>query len=125
MRAAQKKPNINIVAVNDPFIGVEYMEYMYKYDSTHGRVSEEVTHDRVAKTFSIDGKPIQVFEEMDPSKIDWGSAGADYVVESTGVFTTMEKASLHMQGGAKKVRGRRVVVVCVVSLCDWGWNCSS
>ena len=103
MRAAANKPNINIVAVNDPFIPVDYMEYMYKYDSTHGRVSSSVTHDKGAGTISIDGKPIKVFGERDPSKIDWGSAGADYVVESTGVFTTIDKASAHLKGGAKKV----------------------
>jgi glyceraldehyde 3-phosphate dehydrogenase len=103
MRAAANRPNINIVAVNDPFIPVEYMEYMYKYDSTHGRASEEVSHDPVNKTVIVGGKSIKVFEEMDPTKIDWGSAGADYVVESTGVFTTTEKASAHMAGGAKKV----------------------
>ncbi|CAJ1954579.1 unnamed protein product [Cylindrotheca closterium] len=103
MRAAANKPNINIVAVNDPFIPVDYMEYMYKYDSTHGRVDHEVTHDKEANTVSIDGKPIKVFGEMDPAKIDWGSAGADYVVESTGVFTSTEGASAHLKGGAKKV----------------------
>ncbi|KAG7359613.1 glyceraldehyde-3-phosphate dehydrogenase, type I [Nitzschia inconspicua] len=103
MRAAANKPNINIVAVNDPFIPVEYMEYMYKYDSTHGRAGQEVSHDVASNTVIIDGKPIKVFGEMDPSKIDWGSAGADYVVESTGVFTTTEKASAHLKGGAKKV----------------------
>ena len=103
MRAAANKPNINVVAVNDPFIPVEYMEYMYKYDSTHGKAGQEVSHDASNNTVIIDGKPIKVFEEMDPSKIDWGSAGADYVVESTGVFTSTEKASAHMAGGAKKV----------------------
>jgi glyceraldehyde 3-phosphate dehydrogenase len=103
MRAAAKNKNINIVAVNDPFIPVEYMEYMYKYDTTHGRAPEEVTHDSAANTVSINGKPIKVFGEMDPSKIDWGSAGADYVVESTGVFTTIDAANAHLKGGAKKV----------------------
>jgi glyceraldehyde 3-phosphate dehydrogenase len=103
MRAAANKPHINIVAVNDPFIPVNYMEYMYKYDSTHGRAGQEVSHDLENNTLSIDGKPIKVFGEMDPSKIDWGSAGADYVVESTGVFTTKEQAGRHMVGGAKKV----------------------
>jgi glyceraldehyde 3-phosphate dehydrogenase len=103
MRAAANKPNIEIVAVNDPFIPVDYMEYMYKYDTVHGRTSETVTHDKEAKTLTIDGKTVTVFGEMDPTNIKWGDAGADYVVESTGVFTTTEKASMHMVGGAKKV----------------------
>lgn len=103
MRAAANRPNINIVAINDPFIPVEYMEYMYKYDSTHGRAPQEVSHDVANNTVIVGGKPIKVFDQMDPSKIDWGSAGADYVVESTGVFTTMGTASAHMAGGAKKV----------------------
>lgn len=103
MRAAANKPNINIVAINDPFIPVEYMEYMYRYDSTHGRASQEVGHNLENNTVLIDGKPIKVFGEMDPSNIAWGDAGADYVVESTGVFTSIEKASKHFKGGAKKV----------------------
>eukprot|EP00536_Pseudo-nitzschia_multiseries_P004005 jgi/Psemu1/253151/estExt_Genewise1Plus.C_640047 len=103
MRAAQNNPNIKVVAVNDPFIPVEYMEYMYKYDSTHGRAQGEITHDAAANTVSIDGEPIKVFGEMDPSKIAWGDAGVDYVVESTGAFTSTEAASKHMAGGAKKV----------------------
>ena len=103
MRAAQKNPNVKVVAVNDPFIPVEYMEYMYKYDTTHGKADGEVTHDAAANTVSINGEPIKVFGEMDPSKIDWGSAGVDYVVESTGAFTSTEAASAHLKGGAKKV----------------------
>ena len=103
MRAAHNNPKINIVAVNDPFIPVDYMEYMYKYDTVHGRAPGKVTHDEAANTISIDGKPIQVFGEMDPEKIQWGSVGADYVIESTGVFTSTEAASKHMVGGAKKV----------------------
>jgi glyceraldehyde 3-phosphate dehydrogenase len=103
MRAAANKPNIEIVAVNDPFIPVGYMEYMYKYDTVHGRATEEVGHDTEANTLLINGRPIKVFGEMDPSNIKWGDAGADYIVESTGAFTSVEKASLHMKGGAKKV----------------------
>mmetsp|Transcript_17883 Transcript_17883/g.26239 ORF Transcript_17883/g.26239 Transcript_17883/m.26239 type:complete len:89 (-) Transcript_17883:16-282(-) len=71
MRAAANKPNINVVAVNDPFIPVDYMEYMYKYDTVHGRAPGKVTHDAEANTISVDGKPIQVFGEMDPTKIQW------------------------------------------------------
>ena len=79
------------------------MEYMYKYDTTHGRISEEVSSDPANNTVTVDGKPIKVFGEMDPKNIKWGDAGADYVIESTGVFTTTEKASAHLAGGAKKV----------------------
>ena len=103
MRAAANKPNVNIVAVNDPFIPVDYMEYMYKYDTVHGRAPEKVEHCKDTNSIIIDGKKIKIFGERDPSNIQWGSAGADYVIESTGVFTTTDKASAHMKGGAKKV----------------------
>jgi glyceraldehyde 3-phosphate dehydrogenase len=102
MRAAQNDPMVNIVAVNDPFIPTNYMEYMFAHDTTHGKYSGTVNMIDES-SISIDGKSIKVFEEMDPSNINWGSAGADYVVESTGVFTTIDKASKHLKGGAKKV----------------------
>uniref|UniRef100_A0A7S2SI66 Glyceraldehyde-3-phosphate dehydrogenase n=1 Tax=Eucampia antarctica TaxID=49252 RepID=A0A7S2SI66_9STRA len=103
MRAAKNNPKINIVAVNDPFIPVNYMEYMYKYDTVHGRCGQEVSSCEDTNSLTIDGSKVQVFGEKDPSKIQWGSAGADYVIESTGVFTSIEGASAHMVGGAKKV----------------------
>ena len=102
MRAAQDDPMVNIVGVNDPFIGTKYMEYMFKHDTTHGTYSGSVNCIDESH-IEIDGKTIKVFEEMDPSKIAWGDAGVDYVVESTGAFTTTESASAHMKGGAKKV----------------------
>ena len=74
---------------------------MFKYDSTHGRFKGTVEA-KDGKLF-IEGKPITVFAEKDPANIKWGSAGAEYIVESTGVFTTVEKASAHLKGGAKKV----------------------
>jgi len=102
MRAARNDPMVNIVAVNDPFIPTNYMEYMFQYDTVHGEYPGTVNQVD-DKTINIDGKTITVFGERDPANINWGSAGADYVVESTGVFTSIDKASAHMQGGAKKV----------------------
>jgi len=93
--------DLDVVAINDPFIDLDYMVYMFKYDSTHGRFKGEVS----AKDgkLVINGKSVAVFNERDPSAIDWKSAGAEYIVESTGVFTTTDKASAHLKGGAKKV----------------------
>jgi len=101
MRAAQSNPNISIVGVNDPFIPVDYMRYMLKYDTVHGRFPNtvEVAGDSIA----VGGDKVKVFGERDPSNIDWSSCGADYVIESTGVFTKTEAASAHLKGGAKKV----------------------
>merc|ERR1711966_233446 len=102
MRAAQNDPMVNIVGINDPFIGTKYMGYMGKHDTTHGTYSGSVNCVDDSH-IEIDGKKIRVFGEMDPSKIAWGDAGVDYVVESTGAFTSTEGASAHLKGGAKKV----------------------
>ncbi|KAK2556487.1 Glyceraldehyde-3-phosphate dehydrogenase [Acropora cervicornis] len=101
MRASLEHPEVQVVAVNDPFIDLEYMEYMFKYDSTHGRFkgTTEVKDGKLV----INGNPISVYALKDPAAIPWKDAGADFVVESTGVFTTTEKASAHLKGGAKKV----------------------
>jgi len=93
--------DIDIVAINDPFIELHYMVYMLKYDSVHGRFNHDV-HTADGKLV-VDGKAITVFAERDPANINWKSAGAEYIVESTGVFTTIDKASAHLKGGAKKV----------------------
>jgi glyceraldehyde 3-phosphate dehydrogenase len=92
---------VQVVAINDPFIPLDYMVYMFKYDSTHGQFKGEVTED--GKFLYVNGNKITVFNERDPVNINWASAGAEYVVESTGVFTTTEKALAHTKGGAKKV----------------------
>lgn len=92
---------MDVVAVNDPFIDLDYMVYMFKYDSVHGRFKGTV--EKKDGKLYIDGKEIAVFGEKDPASIPWSSAGATYIVESTGVFTTVEKASAHLKGGAKKV----------------------
>ncbi|PUZ59580.1 hypothetical protein GQ55_4G053800 [Panicum hallii var. hallii] len=108
LRIATSRDDIEVVAVNDPFIDAKYMAYMFKYDSTHGPFEGSI---KVvdASTLEINGKQISVTSKRDPSDIPWGSYGAEYVVESSGVFTTTEKASAHLkyvllwEGGAKKV----------------------
>ncbi|XP_063290915.1 glyceraldehyde-3-phosphate dehydrogenase [Pelobates fuscus] len=100
-RAAFLTGKVDIVAINDPFIDLDYMVYMFKYDSTHGNFKGTV--EAVNGKLVVNGHAITVFQERDPSNIKWGDAGAVYVVESTGVFTTIEKASLHLKGGAKRV----------------------
>ncbi|RSH95384.1 hypothetical protein EHS25_000471 [Saitozyma podzolica] len=101
LRNAIDHGDIDVVAINDPFIDLDYMVYMFKYDSTHGRFKGPVEV-KDGKLY-INNKPIIVHGERDPANIKWGEAGADYVVESTGVFTTIDKASAHLKGGAKKV----------------------
>ena len=101
-RAAVAQPDVfEVVGINDPFIDTEYMVYMVKYDTMHGKF------DGCAKVengkFTVNGKAIEVYAEKDPSQIPWAACGAEYVVESTGVFCTTEKASAHIAAGAKKV----------------------
>ena len=100
-RAAVANENVEVVGINDPFIDLDYMVYMLNYDSVHGRFKGEasVSGDKLI----VNGKAVSVFACMNPTEIPWASCGADYVVESTGVFTTTEKASAHLAGGAKKV----------------------
>ncbi len=93
--------DVDIVAINDPFIDLDYMIYMIKYDTVHGRFPG--TLEARDGKLVVNGKAITVYNEMDPANIPWGQSGADYIVESTGVFTTAEKASAHLKGGAKKV----------------------
>merc|ERR1712098_790804 len=100
LRAAVQKGAV-VVAINDPFIPLDYMVYMFKYDSTHGQFKGEVKEN--GKFLYVNGQKITVFNERDPTAIKWADAGAEYIVESTGVFTSTEKASMHMSGGAKKV----------------------
>lgn len=100
-RASIERDNVQVVAINDPFIDLDYMVYMLTYDSVHGRFNGEVS--TKGDKLVVNGKEISVFAARDPKDIPWGSVGADYVVESTGVFTTVDTASAHIAGGAKKV----------------------
>ncbi len=99
-RQAVKKGNVEVVAIND-LIDVEYMAYMLKYDSTHGQFdgTVEVKDGKLI----VNGKAVRVTAERNPADINWGAVGADYVVESTGLFLTKESAEGHIKAGAKKV----------------------
>eukprot|EP01135_Chromosphaera_perkinsii_P002068 Nk52_evm2s217 gene=Nk52_evmTU2s217 len=101
LRASVNHPDVQVVAINDPFISLDYMVYMFKYDSTHGRFNGTV--EAKGGKLVVNGSPIDVYDCRDPTQIGWGTSGADYVVESTGVFTTNEKANAHIKAGAKKV----------------------
>jgi len=101
-RAALKKSDqVALVAVNDPFIDLKYMVYMFKHDSIHGDYKGTVAI--VDDKLVIDGQAIACYAKKNPDEIPWGDHGADYVVESTGVFLSIDKAKAHIKGGAKKV----------------------
>ena len=99
-RAAVNNPNIEIVGIND-LITPDYMAYMLKYDTIHGRF--EGTVDYTENSLIVNGKSIRVTAEKDPANLRWNEVGAEYVVESTGLFLTKEKAAGHIQAGAKHV----------------------
>ena len=90
-----------VVAINDPFLTPEHMAYLFKNDSIHGKWKGHVFADK--KQLIIDTKVINIFSEKNPEKIPWRTVNVKYVVESTGVFRTLEKASMHLRGGAKYV----------------------
>jgi glyceraldehyde 3-phosphate dehydrogenase len=100
-RAACARDDMEVVGINDPFIDVDYMVYMAKYDSVHGRFDGEIS--AVDGKLIVNGKEIAVFAERSPADIGWAACGADYIVESTGVFLTAEGAQGHIDAGAKKV----------------------
>ena len=99
-RAAINNPNINIVGIND-LIDANYMSYMLRYDTTHGRFNGEVSLD--GKDLIVNGNKIRVTSERDPSNLKWNEINADYIVESTGLFLTEDSAKGHIISGAKKV----------------------
>ena len=102
LRAAVSQPEtFEVVGINDPFIDLDYMVYMIKYDTIHGRFDGCVKAEN--GKLVVNGKEINVYASKDPAEIPWGKIEAEYVVESTGVFCTTEKASAHIKGGAKKV----------------------
>ena len=101
LQAALENDEVEVVAVNDPFIAADYMAYMVKYDSMHGRFKGEIKSEE--GKLIVHGKTVNVYNEMDPNNIPWGENGVEYVLECSGVFTTTEKAQAHLNAGAKKV----------------------
>ncbi len=100
-RASVNNPAIEVVGINDPFIDLDYMVYMLRYDTVHGQFQGDIaTKDG---KLVVNGKAISVYSCMDPAEIPWKECGAEYIVESTGKFTTTDKANAHFKGGAKKV----------------------
>jgi glyceraldehyde 3-phosphate dehydrogenase len=99
-RAALNNPEVEIVAVND-LTDVKMLAHLLKYDTTHGKLDATVVPSEGA--IIVNGKEIKVFAERNPENLPWGEYGVDIVVESTGIFTAKDKASLHLKGGAKKV----------------------
>jgi glyceraldehyde 3-phosphate dehydrogenase len=102
-RVALQRDDVELVAVNDPFITTDYMTYMFKYDTVHGQWKHHDIKVKDSKTLLFGDKPVTVFGVRNPEEIPWAETGAEIVVESTGVFTDKDKAAAHLKGGAKKV----------------------
>ncbi len=101
LRASLNREDIQVVGINDPFLDAEYMAYLMKYDTVHGRLAADIGVD--GEDLTVNGQSIKVFKEKAPASIGWGSCGAEYVVESSGAFLTAELAKGHLEGGAKRV----------------------
>ncbi len=101
-RASTKRDDIEVVAIND-LLPVDYMAYMLKYDTMHGKFDGTVDYCTEKNILIVNGKEIRVTACRDPKEINWGAVGAEYVVESTGLFLTKEKAQAHIEAGAKYV----------------------
>ncbi|MBO7526811.1 MAG: type I glyceraldehyde-3-phosphate dehydrogenase, partial [Clostridia bacterium] len=101
LRAVASRDDVEVVGINDPFLDVEYAKYLFEYDSIHGKFKGQV---KVKDgQLVVNNKKIMFHAEKDPSLIPWTMCGAEYIVESTGVFTSYEKAEAHIKAGAKKV----------------------
>eukprot|EP00486_Rosalina_sp_Unknown_P002417 CAMPEP_0201564726 /NCGR_PEP_ID=MMETSP0190_2-20130828/3259_1 /ASSEMBLY_ACC=CAM_ASM_000263 /TAXON_ID=37353 /ORGANISM="Rosalina sp." /LENGTH=342 /DNA_ID=CAMNT_0047981287 /DNA_START=108 /DNA_END=1136 /DNA_ORIENTATION=+ len=103
LRASMKREDIEVVAVNDPFIPPDYMVYQLKYDSAQGRYDGKIERSEDGKFLIVDGKKIAINQERDPKAIPWAKQGAVYVAECTGIFKEKDTANAHLEGGAKKV----------------------
>ncbi len=97
----QKFDNVEVVAINDPFIDAEYAEYLFKYDTVHGRFQGDLKSE--GNCLFVNGQKIEFTNELDPENLDWAKFGVQYVCEASGKFTSYEKASKHIKAGAKRV----------------------
>ena len=100
-RAGINRPDLEFVGINDPGMTPDYMAYMLRYDTIHGKFDGEITWDE--NSITVNGKKVMVYAEKEPSALPWGEIGAEYVVEATGLFLTKEKSEGHIKAGAKKV----------------------
>ena len=100
-RAGLTRPDVEFVGINDPGMTPDYMAYMLRYDTIHGKFDGTIEYDD--SSITVNGHKVMVYAKMNPSEIPWGEIGAEYVVESTGLFLTKEKAQGHIDAGAKKV----------------------
>ena len=101
LRASLSRDDVEVVAINDPFISTDYAKYLLEFDSTQGRFVADISYDE--QNLIINGKKIRFFACLNPEEIDWKGAGAEYIAEATGKFTSSEKAKAHLLAGAKKV----------------------
>lgn len=102
MRNSVGRDDVEIVAINDPFLTPEYACYLYSYDTVHGKAKSELKQ-TTDGNLKLNGKKVKFFAKMNPEEIDWAGAGADYIIECTGKFTNADDARRHLKGGAKKV----------------------
>jgi len=100
-RAGVNNPDYDFVAINDPFMSPDYVAYMLKYDTIHGRFDGSIEYDDASVT--VNGKKIAFFAQKDPKDIPWGTVGAEYIADATGIFHEKAKAQAHLDAGAKKV----------------------
>ena len=99
--ALAQTDKFDVVGINDPFMSPDYMAYMLKYDTIHGQYKGEITYDD--SSITVDGKKVLFYAEREPKNIPWGTIGADYIVDATGIFHSKEMSQAHIDAGAKKV----------------------
>ncbi|MDR0461955.1 MAG: type I glyceraldehyde-3-phosphate dehydrogenase [Christensenellaceae bacterium] len=103
LRVAADRKDVQVVAINDPFVDLEYAAYMLRYDTVHGIFGGTIVVDAKTNSLVINGKKVAFYTEKEPERIPWGKVGADVVCEATGVFTSTQDCMRHITGGAKKV----------------------